>query len=165
MASPARRTFIASPISRPISRAARSSLLVCRLHILGGARSQWNAATCDRAAGDRLTQSRSPYYAGQQILANKQIRWWWNNTHQAVYDAGDGAGGPHGPHTEWVSKSKSVGFLEYGFPTSDHGTNQANVFFDPQSTAGGAPFWSIWNPGKAAPLIDATLALTALQAV
>ena len=30
-------------------------------------------------AGDRLTQSRSPYSAGQQILANKQLRWWWNN--------------------------------------------------------------------------------------
>ena len=48
--------------------------------------------------GDRLTQSRSPYYPGQQILANKQIRWWWNNSHQAVYDAGDGAGWvPHAP--------------------------------------------------------------------
>ena len=35
--------------------------------------------------GDRLAQLRSPYYANQQILANKQLRWWWNNLHYAVY--------------------------------------------------------------------------------
>ncbi|MGC1860253.1 MAG: glycoside hydrolase TIM-barrel-like domain-containing protein [Methylocystis sp.] len=115
--------------------------------------------------GDRLTQARNPYYAGQELFAFKQIRWWWNNTHQAVYDAGDGAGTvPHGPHTQWVPQSKSVGFLEYGFPTSDRCSNEENVFYDPASISGGTPFWSIWNAAKTAPLIDATLALTALQA-
>ena len=53
--------------------------------------------------GDRLAQARNPYYADQEILANKQLRWWWNNTHQAVYDTGDGPGGRRtGPQTEWV---------------------------------------------------------------
>ena len=48
--------------------------------------------------GDRLTQSRNPYYPNQQLLANKQLRWWWNNPHQAIYDDGDGTGwSPHGP--------------------------------------------------------------------
>ena len=32
--------------------------------------------------GDRLTQSRNRYYPNQQILGQKQIRWWWNNLHQ-----------------------------------------------------------------------------------
>ena len=36
-------------------------------------------------AGDRLAQTREPYYANQQILANKQLSWWWNNPHYAVY--------------------------------------------------------------------------------
>ena len=35
--------------------------------------------------GDRLAQSRNAYAANQQLLANKQLRWWWNNQHQAIY--------------------------------------------------------------------------------
>ena len=35
--------------------------------------------------GDRLAQSRNAYSANQQLLANKQLRWWWNNQHQAIY--------------------------------------------------------------------------------
>ena len=41
--------------------------------------------------GDRLAQARTPYAAGQQILAPKQLRWWWSNPHRACFDAGDGA--------------------------------------------------------------------------
>ena len=116
--------------------------------------------------GDRLAQARNAYYGGQQLLAFKQLRWWWNNLHHAVYDAGDGAGvAPHGPQTEWVPQSKSIGFLEYGFPTSDRATNEPNIFFDPASTSGGVPFWSVWNAAKSAPLTDSSIALTALQAI
>ena len=85
--------------------------------------------------GDRLAQARNPYSAGQQLLANKQLRWWWNNSHQAIYDDGDGSGWtPHGPTTQWVAQSKSIGFIEYGFPACDKATNQPNVFFDPKSS-------------------------------
>ena len=39
-----------------------------------------------------IAQSRSPYYPDQQILANKQVRWWWNNPHYAVpLSMGEGA--------------------------------------------------------------------------
>ena len=117
-------------------------------------------------AGDRLTQSRNRYYAGQQILANKQIRWWWNNTHQAVYDDGDGAGwAPHGPLTRWVANSKSITFAEYGVPTVDKGTNQPNVFYDPRSSESFTPYWSTWDPiagGGFQPTRDDTLAALAL---
>ncbi len=96
--------------------------------------------------GDRLTQSRNQYYPNQQILANKQLRWWWNNQHQAVYDDGDGNGwSPHGPATEWVPQSKSITFAEYGVPACDRGTNQPNVFFAPGSTESFTPFWSVWD--------------------
>ncbi len=97
--------------------------------------------------GDRLTQSRSPYFPNQQLLANKQLRWWWNNPHQVIYDAGDGNGwGPHGPATEWVAQSKSIIFAEYGYPACDRGTNQPNVFYAPASVESFTPYWSIWDP-------------------
>jgi uncharacterized protein (TIGR02217 family) len=121
--------------------------------------------------GDRLTQARNPYFPNQQLLANKQLRWWWNNTHQAIYDDGDGSGwSPHGPYTEWVPQAKSIAFAEYGFPACDRGTNQPNVFYSPVSVESATPFWSIWDPSESAagqywPRRDDTLQLLALQAV
>ncbi len=119
--------------------------------------------------GDRLAQARNPYYAGQQLLANKQLRWWWNNPHQAIYDDGDGNGwAPHGPPTQWIAQSKSLCFIEYGFPACDKATNQPNVFFDPKSSGSATPYWSIWQPipgGGFLPQRDDTLASLALQAV
>lgn len=97
--------------------------------------------------GDRLAQSRSPYVANQQALANKQYRWWWKNPHQATYDDGDGQGWvPRGPNTEWQPQSKPICFIEYGYPATDKGTNQPNVFFDAKSTESATPYWSIWQP-------------------
>jgi hypothetical protein len=119
--------------------------------------------------GDRLSQSRNPYFANQQILANKQARWWWKNTHRAVYDTGDGQGWiPRGPTTEWTAWSKSIIFLEYGFSSVDKGTNQPNVFFDPKSVESFTPFWSIWDPAPGLsylPRRDDTIAALALEAV
>lgn len=117
--------------------------------------------------GDRQTQTREAYYAGQQILANKQLRWWWNNNHQAIYDSGSGWA-PQGPATEWVAQSKPIIFLEYGFPSIDKATNQPNVFYSPASIELGTPFWSIWNPqpgGGFAPQRDDTIAGLAVEAV
>jgi hypothetical protein len=117
--------------------------------------------------GDRATQTREIYYAGQQILANKQLRWWWNNSHQAVYET-TGGWVPRGPATEWVAQSKPIVFLEYGFPSVDKATNQPNVFYSPASVESGTPFWSIWNPqpgGGFVPQRDDTIAGLALNAV
>ncbi len=120
-------------------------------------------------SGDRLAQTRNPYFANQQLLANKQLRWWWNNSHQAIYDDGDGSGwSPHGPATQWTPQSKSICFLEYGFPACDKATNQPNVFFDPKSSGSATPYWSLWQPapgGGFLPQRDDTLASLALQAV
>lgn len=118
-------------------------------------------------AGDRLTQSRNRYYPNQQLLANKQLRWWWNNPHRAIYDTGSGFD-PQGPDTKWVAQSKSIVFTEYGFPACDKAANQPNVFFDPKSTESFTPFWSIWDPadgGGFRPKADQNLSLLALQAV
>ncbi len=94
--------------------------------------------------GDRLAQSRTPYYANQQLLGRKQLRWWWGNTHQAVYDTGAGWI-PQGPTTQWTARMKPMIFAEYGFATVDRCTNQPNVFFDPKSSESQTPFWSVWN--------------------
>ncbi len=122
-----------------------------------------------RPQGDRLTQSRKAYAANQQLLANKQLRWWWNNAHQAIYDNGDGQGfAPHGPVTEWVAQSKSISFTEYGFPSCDKATNQPNVFYDPRSSESLTPYWSIWDSvagGDFRPHDDQEIQLLGLQAV
>jgi hypothetical protein len=122
-----------------------------------------------RPEGDRLAQGRNAYSAGQALLANKQLRWWWNNTHQAIYDNGDGSGwAPHGPTTQWLPQSKSIAFIEYGVPSCDKGTNQPNVFFDSKSVESGTPYWSVWQtiPGDGEiPLRDDTLSTLALRAI
>ena len=120
-----------------------------------------------RPEGDRLAQTRQPYYANQQLLANKQLRWWWNNSHQAVYDAGSGWA-PQGPATQWVANSKPMIFLEYGIPAVDKGANQPNLFYAPSSIASGTPYWSIWQPvpgGGLLPQPDDTIAGLGLQAI
>jgi uncharacterized protein (TIGR02217 family) len=121
--------------------------------------------------GDRLTQSRNQYYSGQQLLANKQLRWWWNNQHYAIYDDGDGNGwAPHGSPTEWVPNSKSIMFGEYGFAACDRSTNQPNVFYSPTSTDSFTAYWSIWDPSASVaggywPRRDDEIQLLALQAI
>ncbi len=122
-----------------------------------------------RPQGDRLAQARSPYLAGQQLLANKMLRWWWNNPHRPVYDSGDGQGQiPRGPPTQWIAQSKPITFAEVGFPSTDRCTNQPNVFFDPKSSESVTPFWSVWRTTEGdgwAPLRDDALQQLALQAV
>jgi uncharacterized protein (TIGR02217 family) len=118
--------------------------------------------------GDRLMQARNAYSANQQILAPKQLRWWWNNPHQAVYADAGGAWVPQGPQTEWQAQSKSIVMLEYGFAALDKATNQPNVFFDPKSTESFTPFWSIWDSSTGLsflPRRDDTISAVALQAV
>ncbi len=119
--------------------------------------------------GDRLAQQRKPYYAGQQLLANKQLRWWWNNTHQAIYaDGADTSWIARGAMTQWVPRSKPIIFTEYGFPTCDRGTNQPNVFYDPKSVESFTPYWSSWEPAEGGvyrPVRDDELTLLALRAL
>ncbi|MGB6177059.1 MAG: glycoside hydrolase TIM-barrel-like domain-containing protein, partial [Methylocella sp.] len=118
---------------------------------------------------DRLVQLRRQFFPQQQILANKQLRWWWNNQHFALYDDQDGHGdAPKGPQTEWVPRSKSIVFTEYGFPATDKCTNQPNLFFSAGSTESGTAYWSAWrnaDGGGYLPVQDQNLQLLALQAI
>lgn len=124
---------------------------------------------CTLPQGDRLTQTRKPFAPNQELLARKALRWWWNNPHRVIYDAGDGQGwAPQGPATQWTPQAKPIIFAEYGFATVDRCTNQPNVFFDAKSTESGAPFWCLWQgpyDGSWRPKRDDLLADLALQAV
>jgi hypothetical protein len=119
--------------------------------------------------GDRVAQNRQRYYPGQELLANKQLRWWWNNPHYAIYDDSDGNGWiARGPSTPWAPNAKPILFLEYGVPSVDKATNQPNVFFDPKSTESFTAYWSAWDsaPGLTLqPHRDDTLSSLALQAI
>jgi hypothetical protein len=126
-----------------------------------------SGAQVSRPQGARRAQVRSRFFADQELLANKQIRWWWSNTHRAIYDTGAGFV-PQGSATAWVAQAKPVVFTEYGYPSCDRGTNQPNLFFDPRSSESGTPFWSVWDPvfgGGYAPRRDRELAPLALQAM
>jgi uncharacterized protein (TIGR02217 family) len=112
--------------------------------------------------GDRLTQSRETYGVGQELLAFKKVRWWWSSPHRAIYSTAGWA--PSGPTTQWVPFSKSIGHMEYGFPSTDKNTNEENLFYDPQSVAGGTPFWCEFQTNGALPKTDIPLQFTALQA-
>jgi len=120
-----------------------------------------------RPAGDRAAQTRSRYYPDQEILANKQLRWWWTQYHSAVYDTG-GGWAPQGGPTRWTPESKSICFTEYGFPSLDKATNQPNVFYDPKSSESFTPYWSVWASaygGGFLPSKDWAIAVLALQAI
>jgi hypothetical protein len=118
---------------------------------------------------DRLSQARNQFFPSQEILGQKQLRWWWNNTHQALYDDGLGGGeAPHGPITGWTVNAKPIVFAEYGFPSCDKCTNQPNVFFPAGSTESDTPYWSIWrnaDGGGFLPQPNQNLSLLALQAI
>jgi hypothetical protein len=120
-----------------------------------------------RPQGPRLAQDRSPFQPGQQLLANKLLRWWWNSDHRAVCDSGT-SWAPQGGPTKWVPQSKSIAFTEYGFPSCDRATNQPNVFFDPKSSESFSPYWSVMVPafgGDYLPRVDLMIAPLALQAI
>ena len=118
--------------------------------------------------GDRLAQARNAYSTGQELFAFKKFRWWWNNTHRAVYDNSDGNGLiPRGPTTAWVPQSKSLMWQEYGFASIDRDTNEENLFYNPGNVAGGTPFWCNWESaegGALRPMRDDLLMFNAHQA-
>ncbi len=80
-------------------------------------------------SSDRASQQRNPYTINQDLLALKRIRWWWNNQHQAMYDAKDGMGVvAHGGYSQWVPNSKPIIFSDYGFKQIDKCTNEPDSY-------------------------------------
>ncbi|MEX2126979.1 MAG: glycoside hydrolase/phage tail family protein [Xanthobacteraceae bacterium] len=90
---------------------------------------------------DRESQTRTPIadavYGEPWVHRYKDLRSWWLNEHHnrpgGVRDVAT---------TAWAPESKPIWFTEFGCPAIDKGSNQPNVFFDPESSESALPFFS-----------------------
>ncbi len=96
-------------------------------NITGGEGFDWFYAS----ALDRTAQNRTPITDGAAakpwVFRFKDLRAWWQNPH---FNRPGGV--ESGTPTAWVPQSKPIWFTELGCPAIDRGTNQPNVFFDPE---------------------------------
>ena len=122
------------------------------------------------AEGDRLAQARNPYYRRPgDPCATKQLRWWWNNPHYAVYATRAARWAPQGPQTEW---SPAVEIDRPSSNTASPRSTRRPISRTSSSTRNRSraltPFWSIWDSaagGIYLPRRDDTIAALALEAV
>lgn len=98
-------------------------------------------AVADAIAGWTQGEGYHWYYSDPQRTVQaplaapyawKNVAWWWGNSHV----------NPNGTTTAWVPGSKKIWFAEFGFPSLDGALNQPNVFYDPESSDGGLPYYS-----------------------
>ncbi|MBL1419136.1 MAG: glycoside hydrolase TIM-barrel-like domain-containing protein [Alphaproteobacteria bacterium] len=90
---------------------------------------------------DRNGQIRSPIddtaYGKHWVFRTKDIQAWWQNSH---YNRINGV--EQGSPTGWVAESKPIWLTEIGCPAIDKGSNQPNVFYDPNSSEGKIPYFA-----------------------
>ena len=90
---------------------------------------------------ERDAQIRRPIndgaYGDPWVFRYKDIRNWWGRPHW------NRVGGiRETAQTEWVAHGKPIWFTELGCAAIDKGTNQPNVFVDPQSSENALPYYS-----------------------
>lgn len=88
-----------------------------------------------RARQERLPISDGAY-GKPWVYRAKDIKGWWQNTHVTRL------GGAEVSATPWVAAGKPIRFTEIGVPAVDKGSNQPNLFPDPNSSESGFPFAS-----------------------
>ena len=104
------------------------------------ARSAW------RRPGSPITDGA---YGKPWVYKPKAIKEWWQNQH---YNRPGGV--EDGSPTGWVPQSKPIWFTELGCPAVDKGSNQPNVFIDPEELGELRPVLLARHPRRpdAAPL-------------
>lgn len=106
-------------------------------NIEGGEFYDWfYASDVDRAAQLR-TAITDGAYDKPWVWRAKDVRNWWSNAH---YDRPGGI--ENATATAWLPQSKPIWFTEFGIPSTDRGTNQPNVFYDPKSSESFFPYYS-----------------------
>jgi hypothetical protein len=80
---------------------------------------------------------RVPFVKGEDWNCWKNLEYWWNSEHLDWHNSTS-----TGKKTEWQPRMKPIWFTEFGFPSIDKAPNKPNVFFNPQSSDGGAPMHS-----------------------
>ncbi len=92
----------------------------------------------DRARDEQVREAITDgAYDMPWVYRYKDIRNWWGKPHWNRVD-GVRASEP----TEWAPEGKPIWFTELGCPAVDKGTNQPNVFIDPQSSENAVPYYS-----------------------
>jgi len=113
------------------------SLDYLKANVAGGEGYDWfyaSDATRDRQERQEITDGA---YDEPWTFRYKDIRNWWS-----LYHWNRIGGVKEASTTSWVPQSKPIWFTEYGCPAVDKGTNQPNVFLDPQSTENALPYHS-----------------------
>ena len=91
---------------------------------------------------DRNAQIRSPIddtgYGKHWVFRTKDIKAWWQNSHYNRVDGVEQAWA-----TSWRPESKPIWLTEIGCPAIDKGSNQPNVFYDPNSSEGKIPYFAV----------------------
>ncbi|MHA3980373.1 baseplate multidomain protein megatron [Halovulum sp. GXIMD14794] len=106
-------------------------------NVAGGEGYDWYYASEE----GREAQVRSPIEDGAYdepwTYRYKDIRNWWSRYHWNRV-----GGVKQVEPTDWRPETKPIWFTELGCPAVDKGTNQPNVFVDPQSSENALPYYS-----------------------
>ena len=122
------------------------------------------------AAGRRPPGAiRKPYYPNQQLLANKQLRWWWNNCITRSMTTATAtawrrmAPSPNGCRNRNRSSSPNMVLRRSIARPISRTFSSAQI-----RVQSATPFWSIWDPAEGGgfqPRQDDEIQLLALQAL
>ncbi len=106
-------------------------------NVAGGEGYDWFYATDQARDAQVRTLIEDGAYNDPWVFRYKDILNWWSRPHWNRID-----GIRDETPTAWQAESKPVWFTELGCPAIDKGTNQPNVFIDPQSSENFAPYYS-----------------------
>ncbi|MEM7613422.1 MAG: glycoside hydrolase/phage tail family protein, partial [Pseudomonadota bacterium] len=106
-------------------------------NVAGGEGYDWFYASSEARAAQVRTPITDGAYDMPWVFRYKDLLSWWSGSHF------DRPGGQlQQPQTDWLPESKPIWFTELGCPAVDKGTNQPNVFLDPQSSENNLPYFS-----------------------
>ncbi|WP_371396201.1 glycoside hydrolase/phage tail family protein [Fretibacter rubidus] len=107
-----------------------------KANIEGGEGYDYYYADTDARDEQIRTEIFDSAHAKSWVFRNKDIRSWWYQPHINRIDGVETTASP------WVPRSKPFWLTEIGCPAIDKGANQPNVFYDPKSSEGAAPYYS-----------------------
>ena len=115
-------------------------------YLMGNVRGGEGYAWYYASQADRVSQTRTPItdgaYGKPWVFRYKDVWSWWSNQHF------NRPGGIENPSpTAWVPQSKPFWFTELGCPSIDKGSNEPNVFYDPEIVGKRNPVLLGWHFG------------------
>lgn len=106
-------------------------------NIEGGEGFDWYYANQTARDAQLRTPIEDGAYGDPWVFRYKDMHNWWSRPHWNRID-----GVRDLTPTPWAAESKPIWFTELGCPAVDKGTNQPNVFLDPQSIENFLPYYS-----------------------